>query len=57
MERPRYVAVEQAVYINATQNFAPVPGDVWNFQIGGYQAMDKYLTSRKGTEANARRNR
>jgi predicted helicase len=48
VEKPRYVEQEHAVYINATQAFAPVPVDVWNFQIGGYQVIDKYLKSRKG---------
>jgi len=27
-----------------------VPEDVWNFQIGGYQVLDKYLKSRRGRE-------
>lgn len=35
----------------ATNNFAPVPMEVWQFQIGGYQVLDKYLKDRKGTEA------
>lgn len=48
VEKPRYVAAEQAVYVNATQHFAPVPPVVWNFHIGGYQVIDKYLKSRKG---------
>jgi hypothetical protein len=26
----------------------PVPQAVWDFQIGGYQVIDKYLKSRKG---------
>jgi hypothetical protein len=25
-----------------------VPEGVWNFQIGGYQVLEKYLKSRKG---------
>ena len=25
-----------------------MPEDVWNFYIGGYQVLDKYLKSRKG---------
>jgi hypothetical protein len=39
---------EQAVWINDTQLFVPVPQAVWDFQIGGYQVLDKYLKSRKG---------
>ena len=27
-----------------------MPEDVWNFQIGGYQVLDKYLKSRRGRE-------
>ncbi|GAA5265212.1 hypothetical protein ACOSOMT5_P1637 [Acidiphilium sp. MT5] len=48
VEKPRYVAAESAVYINAAQFFAPVPENVWAFQIGGYQVLEKYLKSRKG---------
>jgi predicted helicase len=39
---------EQGVWINETQLFVPVPQAVWDFQIGGYQVIDKYLKSRKG---------
>ena len=34
--------------INATQYFAPIPEEVWEFQIGGYYPLQKYLKSRKG---------
>ena len=48
VEQVRYSPEEQAVWINKTQNFAPVPQAVWDFYIGGYQVLDKYLKSRKG---------
>ena len=48
VEAVRYVPGEQAVWINATQSFRPVPQAVWDFHIGGYQVLDKYLKSRKG---------
>lgn len=48
VEKPRYSEAEQAVYINATQHFSPVSREVWDFHIGGYQVIDKYLKSRKG---------
>ena len=48
VEKPRYAEAEQALYINAGQKFAPIPPEVWNFQIGGYQVLEKYLKSRKG---------
>ncbi|MEW6658325.1 MAG: type ISP restriction/modification enzyme [Thermodesulfobacteriota bacterium] len=49
-EKPLYNATQQRLYVNAEQYFAPVPADVWNFHIGGYQVLDKYLKSRKGRE-------
>ena len=48
VEAVRYSPQERAIHINKTQSFAPVPEDVWNFHIGGYQVIDKYLKSRKG---------
>jgi len=48
VEAVRYAAKEQAVWINKTQCFKPMPENVWNFHIGGYQVLDKYLKSRKG---------
>ncbi len=50
VEKPTYNAREQRVYINLQQYFAPVPEDVWNFHIGGYQVLNKYLKSRQGRE-------
>jgi len=35
------------VWINKQQYFEGVPEDVWNFYIGGYQVLDKWLKSRK----------
>ncbi|MDR2193108.1 MAG: DNA methyltransferase, partial [Treponema sp.] len=35
------------VWINATQYFADVPRDVWEFYIGGYQPAQKWLKDRK----------
>lgn len=36
------------VWINKTQYFENVPTDVWEFQVGGYQVMQKWLKDRKG---------
>lgn len=44
----RYSPEEQAIWINKTQCFKPVPQAVWEFHIGGYQVISKYLKSRKG---------
>ncbi len=48
VEAVRYSLQEQAIWINKSRYFSPVPDDVWNFHIGGYQVLDKYLKSRKG---------
>jgi hypothetical protein len=44
----RYSPEDQAISINKTQSFRPVPQPVWDFYIGGYQVLGKYLKSRKG---------
>jgi predicted helicase len=43
-----YEVGEQRLYINKTQNFAPVPEEVWEYQVGGYQVCEKWLKDRKG---------
>lgn len=52
VEKPIYGATNKRLYINTEQYFSPVPEDVWNFHIGGYQVLDKYLKSRKGRKLN-----
>ncbi len=44
----RYSPIDHRISINATQGFGPVPPEVWEFTIGGYQVLDKYLKSRRG---------
>jgi hypothetical protein len=48
VEAVRYSPEAQAIAINQTQFFKPMPQAVWDFHIGGYQVLDKYLKSRKG---------
>lgn len=43
----RYDASEERVYINQGQYFAPVPPEVWEYPIGGYQVCHKWLKDRK----------
>ena len=45
---PHYDEKHQRVYINKTQYFADVPQVVWEFQVGGYQVLQKWLKDRKG---------
>jgi hypothetical protein len=46
VEAVRYAPAEHAIAINKTQSFKPVPQAVWDFHIGGYSVLDKYLKSR-----------
>ncbi len=39
---------DKKVYINEKQYFENISEDIWNFYIGGYQVLDKWLKSRKG---------
>lgn len=48
VEAVRYSPADQAIAINKTQSFKPVPRALWDFHIGGYRVLDKYLKSRKG---------
>ncbi len=38
----------EKVWINKTQYFENVPETAWNFHIGGYQVLQKWLKDRKG---------
>ena len=44
--KPEYK--DNKVYINKTQYFDNVPEIAWNFYIGGYQPVQKWLKDRKG---------
>jgi predicted helicase len=48
IEAVRYSSNDESIWVNKTQYFKPVPEAVWDFRIGGYQVLDKYLKSRKG---------
>lgn len=52
VEAVRFSPQEATVWINKTQGFANLPQAVWDFHIGGYQVIDKYLKSRKGRVLN-----
>jgi len=38
---------EQRIYINKEKYFEGVIQEVWNYHIGGYQVLRKYLKDRK----------
>jgi predicted helicase len=48
--KPRYDEENERVYINDQKYFENITAEVWNYQIGGYQVMEKYLKDRKGRQ-------
>jgi predicted helicase len=52
VEKVRYAEPAEGrpglVYINKTQYFQGVEPEVWEFHIGGYQVLEKWLKDRKG---------
>jgi len=48
--KPRYDAENERVHINDQEYFENISTEVWNYQIGGYQVMEKYLKDRKGRQ-------
>ena len=43
----RYDPDAQRLYVNKTQYFGPIPAEVYEYRIGGYQVCDKWLKDRK----------
>lgn len=48
IEKPSYNAESQRLFINKSLYFDKVDSRVWEYKIGGYQVLDKYLKSHKG---------
>lgn len=48
MDKQKYNEDERRVYINKDQYFEGIDKAVWEYQIGGYQVLDKWLKDRKG---------
>ena len=48
VEKPRYNEKEKKVFINKERYFEGIEKEVWEYQIGGYQVLDKWLKDRKG---------
>ncbi len=48
IETVRYDAAQQRVQINPDNYFEGVTPEMWEYQIGGYQVLEKYLKDRKG---------
>lgn len=47
VEKREYKTKEEKVYINDKQYFSGVANEVWDYYIGGYQVLDKWLKERQ----------
>jgi predicted helicase len=50
IEKPVFDAEREAVFINDTKHFDGITESMWNYHIGGYQVLEKYLKDRKGRQ-------
>ena len=50
MAIPQYDEKNERVYLNKKQYLGRVPPAVWDFHIGGYQSLHKWLKDRRGRE-------
>ena len=48
IQKISYKEGEQRIYINNDKYFEGIALEVWNYHIGGYQVLHKYLKGRKG---------
>jgi predicted helicase len=48
IEKIEYKEQEKQIYINEHKYFDNIEPETWNYHIGGYQVLQKYLKDRKG---------
>ena len=48
IEKISYKEDEKRIYINKDKYFEEISAELWNYHIGGYQVLEKYLKDRKG---------
>lgn len=48
--KPIYDEEKERIYINEEKYFDNITSEMWNYHIGGYQVMEKYLKDRKGKQ-------
>ena len=48
VEKVHYDQSQKRVYINPESYFDKVNPEIWQYQIGGYQVLEKWLKDRKG---------
>lgn len=53
IQKREYNAKEKRIYINDKQYFQNIEAEIWNYYIGGYQVLDKWLKDRIGKTLSA----
>lgn len=53
IEKYDYQDTERRVYINNSQYFGVITPEIWQYRIGGYQVLEKWLKDRKGRTLSA----
>jgi len=48
VDKIKHDKTDERVYINKDQYFEGLEGNIWQYQIGGYQVCNKWLKDRKG---------
>ncbi|MDX2083428.1 MAG: type ISP restriction/modification enzyme [Rickettsiales bacterium] len=51
-QKPVFVAEKSQLFFNKTSYFENVSAEIWNFKIGGYQVLDKFLKEREDRNLN-----
>ena len=54
IDKCKHDAVRDRLWFNTDGYFEPLPREVWEFEIGGYQPLKKYLQARKGRDLSTR---
>jgi len=50
IEKPRLDEAKHCVFINDTKYFDGISKEIWDYCVGGYQVLEKYLKDRKGRQ-------
>ena len=52
VKKREYNEKEKKLYINENQYFSGIESQVWNYYIGGYQVLDKWIKDKVGRNLN-----
>ena len=53
VEKVRYDEKEKRLYFNKDEYLSPLSREIFDYEVGGYKPLDKFLKSRKGRDIGA----